>query len=124
VHLNGELPVATVAQALTQSGKCVVVEQSADYRAGVIDGFVHVADLPAIAKTRGVQAVVLSLGGETQVGSVTQQALVQHRVDQIAGLDGPGFTIGVLSDSYNIAGAVTVKAAHDIASGDLPGAGN
>lgn len=39
------------------------------------------------------------------------------------GVDGTGVTVGVLSDSYNSAPAIT-SATQDIATGDLPGPGN
>ena len=46
---------------------------------------------------------MLSIEPTTNVGAVTQQGVIQHRVDQIPQLDGTGITIGVLSDSYNTA---------------------
>jgi hypothetical protein len=40
------------------------------------------------------------------------------------GVDGSGVGVGILSDSFDQAGAVHTHAAEDVASGDLPGPGN
>jgi hypothetical protein len=40
------------------------------------------------------------------------------------GVDGSGVGVGILSDSFGRAGAAHTNAAEDVASGDLPGAGN
>ncbi|WP_395701486.1 S8 family serine peptidase [Aquabacterium sp.] len=100
------------------------------YRAGIIEGFVPEAALIPLAKLRGISAIHPVVRPVTNVGAVTQQGLVQHRVDQIS-QDGTGITVGVLSDSYNTARYIvgttttlTVREAQDIASGDLPGPGN
>ncbi len=100
------------------------------YRAGIIEGFVPEAALIPLAKLRGISSIHPVVRPVTNVGAVTQQGLVQHRVDQIT-QDGTGITIGVLSDSYNTARNIvntstplTVREAQDIASGDLPGPGN
>ena len=126
VHLNGNQTVAAVLQALTRSGQFAVEGKSEKYRAGVIDGWVQVDDLAMIAKLQGVQSVVLSTLPVTDVGSVTQQGVVQHRVNLLAGSnDGTGVTVGVISDSYDkLAPSAPIKAANDVASGDLPGVGN
>jgi hypothetical protein len=123
IHLTGDVPVASVAQALTQTGKFSVAGQSNRYRAGVVDGWVKVADLATVAKVRGVKSVVMSIQPVAEVGSTTQQGVVQHRVDQIPGFDGTGITVGVMSDTFNFS-AAAIKEANDIASGDLPGVGN
>jgi hypothetical protein len=124
VHLDGDVPASGVAQALTQTGKFVVAGQSSSYRRGVVDGWVQVADLATVAKVSGVKSVVLSVAPVAEVGNTTQQGVVQHRVDQISSTyDGTGITIGVMSDTYNFSTAV-IKAPNDVASGDLPGAGN
>ena len=48
--------------------------------------------------------------------------VAQARVDN--NIDGAGVTIGVLSDSFNTDTSASTRAAHDVATGDLPGAGN
>jgi hypothetical protein len=109
-----------------------IVAEDRKYRAGIIEGFVPEQWVASLAKLRGVSAVhAVNLPGR-DVGSVTQQGVVQHRVNLLPpNLDGTGITIGVLSDSYNTAansiatGApLTIRAANDIATCDLPGAGN
>ena len=58
---------------------------------------------------------------------MVSEADVQLRAAQArvaAGVDGTGVKVGVLSDSYDVADVVPIYAAHDVASGDLPGTGN
>ena len=108
-----------------------ITAEDRNYRSGIIEGFVPESTLVALAKTPGVSAVHAVHWPTTNIGSVTQQGVVQHRVDQLASnLDGSGITIGVLSDSYNTAqnfitgGVLTIREAQDIATCDLPGTGN
>lgn len=102
----------------------IVTAEDAKYRAGVIEGYVPESQLVALAKLPGVRAVHGVNRPTTNVGAVTQQGVVQHRVDQLpANINGTGITIGVLSDSYNNSTA-TIKAPNDVATCDLPGAGN
>ncbi|MCL5996833.1 MAG: S8 family serine peptidase [Chloroflexi bacterium] len=54
--------------------------------------------------------------GDTQLNAAT--ARTNHSVD------GSGVKVGVLSDSYDRKATAVTHAANDIASGDLPGAGN
>ncbi len=59
----------------------------------------------------------------TNVGSTTSQADAAMNADiarSSFGVDGTGVTVGVLSDSYDDLGGASA----DVASGDLPGAGN
>jgi hypothetical protein len=109
-----------------------ITAEDPSYRAGIIEGFVPEDSLVTLAKTKGVSAVHAVSRPEKNIGSVTQQGVVQHRVDQLpANLDGTGITIGILSDSYNTAAnflvggtPLTIREAQDIASCDLPGTGN
>lgn len=114
---------AVKAQARSLTAMRVTAEDR-KYRAGVIEGFVPETALIALAKIPGVSAVHGVNRPELHVGSVTQQGVVQHRVDQLpANLNGTGITIGVMSDSYNTSTG-SIKEANDIASCDLPGAAN
>ncbi len=131
IYLNATKPLDSVVADLKRTGKFVFEAQSASYRAGVVDGWVAIADAAIIARVQGVQSVVLSLMPVSNVGATTQKAVIQHRVDQIPTLDGTGISIGVLSDSYDnlppdapAPAAPRIRAANDIASGDLPGVGN
>jgi hypothetical protein len=95
-------------------------------------------DLPAVASVPGVAAVwpvrrPVAYGageGGCEGGSVLSEGLAQLQVDDARAafdLRGRGITIGVLSDSYDIAdeaangGPIATHAAEDIASNDLPG---
>lgn len=107
---------------------------------GVVEGYIALDDVPALGNMREVRSVNLGLqpelnrrvpvGGGIQVGTVlpqlgtvTDQGVYQHRVDQInkfynpsAKLDfeGSGISVGLISDSI---GSVTT----DVNNFDLPG---
>ncbi|MGX6449359.1 S8 family serine peptidase, partial [Patulibacter sp. S7RM1-6] len=60
-------------------------------------------------------------------GSVTSQGVAQLEAGTARatyGVDGSGVTVGVLSDSYDLVTDDDTNASGDIATGDLPGAGN
>jgi subtilisin family serine protease len=91
------------------------------------------ADLPAVAAVPGVQSVwparrpILYAAGEgpCEGGSAISEGLGQLHVGEAReafNLRGSGITIGVLSDSYDVATeAVATQAQQDVASNDLPG---
>ncbi|TWT31427.1 GEVED domain-containing protein [Blastopirellula retiformator] len=87
-----------------------------------VSGFLPIsslADLAALPSLGGVSASIV----KTHVGSVDSQGDASMLTDEVRaeyGYDGAGQKIGVLSDSYNALGGE----AADIATGDLPGAGN
>lgn len=122
IVLNGRVPFD---QAVATLGARVVkvTATDANYRQGVIEGYVALGDVVALAKSPGVQAVHLAHAPVQRVGATTSQGVVQHRVDRLRNLDGTGIKVGVLSDSFNTSSS-SIKAANDIASGDLPGPGN
>ncbi|APV50805.1 hypothetical protein BWI17_14580 [Betaproteobacteria bacterium GR16-43] len=125
LYLTGDKTLAQVVQSLGQSKGFEIVGTSDRYRHGVIDGWLEIGSVAAVAGARGVNSVMLQIQPEMNVGLVTQQGVVQHRVDQIAGpgFDGTGITVGVMSDTFNFS-TNPIKAPNDVASGDLPGAGN
>jgi hypothetical protein len=110
---------------------------------GVVEGFIAIEDVPALGNMHEVRSVSLGLkpelnrpvrpGGGIQVGAtveilgtVTDQGVFQHRVDQInqfynpnatIDLEGSGTSIGFISDSI---GSTTT----DVNNFDLPGASN
>src|SRR4051794_9051836 len=105
--------------------------RDARYRTGLIEGFVALDKVAAVASTAGVGAVLQALPPRSRVGAVTSQGVHEERIDRAPrGIDGRGLTIGVLSDSYDAATVdpsgdpLTDHAADDVASGDLPGPGN
>lgn len=123
ITLNGKTPAASVLKTLQGMAGVTVTATDLNYRAGVIEAYVPPSALAAIAGHSGVTAVVPSSPMETNVGAVDSQGVVQHRVDQLAGVDGSGVTVGVMSDSYDTSTS-PIRAANDVASGDLPGPGN
>jgi hypothetical protein len=63
----------------------------------------------------------------TCAGSITSEGDAQLNAAQARvqfNVDGSGIKVGVLSDSFDRAGATATHAANDVASGDLPGPGN
>ena len=123
VTLDGKAPSAAILQSLQSMPGVEVIASDMSYRAGVIEAYVPTSSLVSVATKRGVLAVVPSSPFVTNVGSTDSQGIVQHRVDKITGVDGSGITVGVMSDSYDT-NAAPNSAAGDIATGDLPGAGN
>ncbi|HET7417431.1 MAG TPA: S8 family serine peptidase [Solirubrobacterales bacterium] len=90
------------------------------------------AVLPALAAVPGVRSVwpvrepLLRAAGESpcEGGSVVSEGLAQLHVGEAREafeLRGKGLTVGVLSDSYDIAGGAATDAATDILANDLPG---
>lgn len=123
ISFDGKVPAAALLDSLKNLDSVDIKASDMTYRAGVIEAYVPTSALTRIATTKGVRAVVPSSPMMTNVGAVDSQGVVQHRVDRIAGVDGRGITVGVLSDSYDT-NASPQGAADDIASGDLPGQGN
>jgi hypothetical protein len=123
VTLDGKASLANVLQTLQSLPGVEVIASDMNYRAGVIEAYVPTSALASVAIQPGVMAVVPSSPFVTNVGATDSQGVVQHRVDQIAGVDGSGITVGVMSDSYDT-NAAPNSAAADIATGDLPGSGN
>lgn len=134
IHLNGRQPLgefSRLLQARTDLQDVRVVASTDRYRAGVVDAYVPVGKTVLLARLPGVASVVLVPKPVTDVGLTTSQGVVQHRVDQLGdGISGGGITVGALSDSYDTATTdlagqpLTIRAADDVASGDLPGTGN
>ncbi len=124
IYLNGRLPIGTVRQSLERKNGARIIAENSRYQAGVLEVYVPLGLVREIAALPGVSSVVLVLKPVADVGLTTSQGVVQHRVDQLpAGIDGSGITVAALSDSYNTTTG-PIRAANDIASGDLPGAGN
>jgi hypothetical protein len=135
---NGRVPVTTL-QASLQSAfpQMSVTATDTKYAGhGVIEGYVSLNDVTAMAQTQGVGSIILQLQPIHHVGAVTEFGVNQHRINRINTIynpaaahnwDGTGMTIGVLSDSYDSQpseeGGFTT-AAQDVATGDLPGTGN
>lgn len=131
VVVHGQYSYDQIRAAVDALPGVAISAEDRRYRSGIIEAYVPEGSLTRLAKMRGVAGVHAVIRPTTNVGITTQQALVQHRIDQLpSNLDGTGISIGVISDSYNTAanfvtgGALTIREANDIASGDLPGPGN
>ena len=92
-----------------------------------LEGFVAVSRVKALARATGVASVSQVLRPHTNVGAATSQGVHAERVDRIGGgIDGRGITVGAMSDSFDTAtetvdgDPLTIHAAQDIKSGDLP----
>src|ERR1700736_4409461 len=131
IHLNGKAPIAVVRSQLTELGANVTGETSA-YRQGALSAFVLTSRIADAARVPGVLSVALSHRPRKNVGATTSGGVFQQHTDLLnaQGLDGTGQIIGVLSDSYDKAvkdlngDPLTIHAAQDIGTGDLPGPGN
>jgi len=98
------------------------LETASSAKHHLLEGFVPVAQLPAIGALgpQGLMGVSPLPKPVLRGGSVTSQADFAHEADRTrattAGLNGSGLRIGVLSDSYNRLNG----AAAGVVSGDLP----
>lgn len=106
------LPASTIVTAMDPS-----------YRGGVIEAFVGLNDVVALAKTPGVSSVILAVRPLLDVGATTAQGVVQHRVNTIS-QTGAGITVGVMSDSFDTTSSTTDGYLADQLTGDLPGPSN
>ena len=135
VRLDGSVPTETVKTNLAALGVDVTAEHGArraDGRDGLLTVHLPLDQAIAAAKTPGVFSVLTAHRPRRRVGRVTSQGFAALHADAVnsAGYTGKGITVGVLSDSYDVAteasaGApITTHASDDVASGDLPGANN
>jgi hypothetical protein len=124
ISFDGKTPAAALVESLKGTPGVEVIASDLNYRKGVLEAWVPTSALVSLAGKKGVLSVVGAAPMVTNVGATTSQGVVQHRVDTLpAGVDGSGITVGAMSDSYDT-NAAPNSAALDIASGDLPGAGN
>ena len=103
ISLNGKVQAQSVLQSLRTTPGVEVVASDLNYRAGVIEAYVPTDALVSVARKAGVLAVVPSSTMVTNVGAAQSQGVVQHRVNRIAGVDGRGITVGLMSDSFDTA---------------------
>lgn len=88
----------------------------------------RLAEVAAVAGVRSVwqlrAPVVRTPEGQCEGGAAISEGLAQLQVDDARaafGLRGGGQTVGVLSDSYDVAAGAATAALDDVLSGDLPG---
>jgi hypothetical protein len=82
---------------------------------------------PALSRRPQAAALAEQQMPQCPAGAVVSEGDAQLRAAEARarfGVDGSGVTVGVLSGSYDVETATQIDAADDIASGDLPGAGN
>ena len=109
-----------------------LVVRDVDAARGTLEGFVALGDVEALKAVTGRGTLVQALRPQTRIGAATSQGVALQRIAQVQkrGVDGAGVTIGALSDSYDRATTtipgdpLTIHAAEDVASGDLPGPSN
>jgi hypothetical protein len=92
-----------------------------------------IAKLPGVASVTPVRAPVVRAPGPCEGGSAISEGVTQLNVEKARTefpVDGEGVTVGVLSDSFDLAteavtgGPIATKAEKDIETKDLPGAAN
>lgn len=123
IHLDGRIPLADAAERLRALGAEIMTARNLT-RFGEISAFVPVENVSQMAAMHGVRSILLS-HAKFHVGSVTSQgaAVLHTDLENAKGLTGAGITVAALSNSYDTSGG-PITAHDDIASGDLPGAGN
>lgn len=125
-RLEGDL---AGARAGLRDAGAEIVALSRRYRTATLAALP--SQLPEIAAAPGVRSLVESLApvvraacpsgpsvseGDAQLGAAAARSDFN--------LDGSGVTVGILSDSFDQAVGAATSAGQDVASGDLPGAGN
>jgi hypothetical protein len=125
VHLNGQRPMAEVVRTAERLGG-QVLGRADGYRQGALSLSLPIAKARELGRSAGVRSVMLSANPVADVGLNTSQGTVTIKSDQVnaQGILGQGITIGAMSDSYDTSTSTSIHAVNDVASGDLPGAGN
>ena len=114
VDIKGTVTDSLVKQIQSAGGE--VLHHSS--RWGSIRAAIPLQNMEAVAGLPGVTGVSSLVWAHTNVGALTSQGYVAHRAKQmveLAGINGAGVNVGVLSDSASAAEVATLKA-----SGDLP----
>jgi hypothetical protein len=127
IHLDGTRSIAVVHKLVSSRQDCTIVAVDRSFQAGTVEAYMTPAAAAELATQPGIASLALVWKPRMNVGAVTTQGFVQHRVAQIANkYDGTGIKIAVLSGSFDSFGAngITPDATADISTGDLPGPGN
>jgi Subtilase family len=123
IYLDGSLSMPQFTANLTALG-AQITGINPYFRAGSLSAYVPVSALQSVAGTAGLSVVTMSAKPATNVGLVTSGGtkVIHSDTANANGFLGAGITVGVLSDSYNTSPTTftTIRAANDIASGDLP----
>jgi hypothetical protein len=122
IHLDGKEPIAVIVERLKASG-AEITGVNPYFRNGTVSAYIPIDQIEVLAASSGLKLMKMSLRPARNVGAVTSQGTKVLRSDaaNASGFNGAGITVGVLSDSYNASttGFTTIRAANDIASGDL-----
>ncbi|NYE60397.1 hypothetical protein FHW58_001549 [Duganella sp. 1224] len=122
LYLDGQRPLDAVVASLQAAG-AQVTGVNAAFRRGAVSAYVPPNQIEGLAATAGLRVMKLSLRPQRNVGVTTSQGtkVLHSDAANAAGITGTGITVGVLSDSYDGSPAsfTTIRAANDIASGDL-----
>jgi hypothetical protein len=123
IYLDGSVSANAFAASLTQQG-ALVTGVNPYFSKGAVSAYVPTASLIAISNLGGLNVMVRSARPEKNVGAATSGGTraIRSDVANTNGFTGAGITVGVLSDSYDTStvGFSAIRAANDIASGDLP----
>ena len=131
IHLDGTRPAAEVRKNLAALGLTLTAEhpaRRADGRDGTLSAHLPLDQAAAAAKVPGVFSVLVARRPHVRTGSVTSQGVGALFADEVqnSGYSGLGISVGILSDSYNVATAdsagyaPSTSAIQDVRSGDLP----
>src|SRR5258708_4212861 len=127
IHLDGTKSIAQVRKLVASQPSVTVVAEDRAFQAGTIEAYISPSAAAQLAVMPGVTSVSLVWKPQANIGAVTTQGFIQHRVNEIAGkYDGTGIKVGALSDSFDAYGQAGVQpdATADIQTGDLPGPQN
>jgi hypothetical protein len=131
IHLDGKTTIAETRAQLEAAGARVTAEATY-YRSGVISAFVPVNKIADMAHAPGVLSISLGRHPIRNAGAAISGGALELRTAAVnaQGFDGTGITVGALSDSYDQAttdvdgNPLTIHAAQDVQTDDLPGTGN
>jgi hypothetical protein len=127
IHLDGTRSIGAVRSLVSSVKDVTVTAEDRAFQAGTIEAYMTPAAAANLAQQPGIAALSLVWKPKLNIGAVTTQGVIQHRVNEVAGkYSGTGIQVGVLSDSYNdyASSDPAHDAAVDISTGDLPGPGN
>ena len=113
-------------EALLADLESLGLQNGAHYGA-VISGLLPIQAIDDMVKLGNLKFASPAYQPITRVGATTSQGDDAMKADvarDTFGVDGSGVTVGVLSDSYDRSFSASTNANDDVASGDLPGAGN
>lgn len=122
IHLDGSESLDVVVDRLKASG-AQVTGVNPYFNKGTISAWMPIDQIEPLAANRGLKLIKMSVRPARNIGATTSQGtkVLRSDVANASGYTGAGITVGVLSDSYDASTTsfTTIRAATDIASGDL-----